>query len=221
MTGIHAFFTQNALNTHAGLRQQAAACPAVASFLPAPAWQANMGGAACVPGLQGPVREVCITRLALRLVTVNGDGTNGGGGGPWQALLSGQLLLPISLHGVSVRLAPARPKPQADGSLSGLPAVGPAAEPAAGTSTGTSPPGPTSAAASGGSGKRGRSLRGPLAVLAHLPLRVEGLTIVDEVRSLPGGCPAGVWDSLHVAVSGSVCSPWPPPQTVIKSVAHL
>ncbi|KAL4444145.1 hypothetical protein ABPG75_011882 [Micractinium tetrahymenae] len=127
----------------------------------------------------GPVREVRVARLSLRFATANSGDGNGSGGPPWQALLSGQLLLPISLQGVSVRLAPAPPKPQIDSQLpaEGPPAMPPRTQPAAA-------PGRSSAAGSGSSGRKSRSLRGPLAVLAHLPLRVEGLTVLDEERSL-------------------------------------
>ena len=99
----------------------------------------------------------------------DGSSEDGGGGGGslWQALLSGQLVLPVSLHGVHVRLAPAPPKPAA---AAAAPAEGP---PAADGAPAGRPK---------GGGKGGRQLRAPLLALAHLPLSVEAITLLDEVR---------------------------------------
>lgn len=157
------------------------------------------------------MREVRIARLALRLVTANAGDGNGGGGGPWQALLSGQLLLPISLQGVSVWLAPAPPKPRGggDAATAAAPATGSVTERAAGDSASTSSLGTAGVANSGGVGRKGRSLRGPLAVLAHLPLRVEGLAVFDEVSHLQATLPIefflGVGSGPGVCEEGGGC----------------
>jgi hypothetical protein len=140
----------------------------------------------------GPLRELRVSRIAVGLSTKRGpdsgseDGSGGSGGSLWQAVLNGHLQLPVSLHGVSVRLAPAPPKPAAEPT---------AAAPASADGGSPAPQGATApgAAATGGGpatslppdGKKaGRQLRAPLLALAHLPLSVEGLTVVDEVRGV-------------------------------------
>lgn len=123
----------------------------------------------------GPVRELRISRIALRLSTRPSDdgagtsagasaGASGGSAALWQALLSGQLLLPVSLHGVSVRLA-AAPAAAVEASAAELPAAAPAPAPA-------------------GARRAPRQRRAPpLHLLGYLPLLVEGLQVLDEVRS--------------------------------------
>lgn len=122
------------------------------------------------PSVQGPVREVSVACIAVGLSTKrspDGGSEDGDGSGSlWQALLSGQLVLPVSLHGVHVRLAPAPPKPAAA-----------AASPAEATPAADGAP-----AGRPKSGRKGgRQLRGPLLALAHLPLNVESVTLLDEV----------------------------------------
>lgn len=125
---------------------------------------------------QGPVREVRISRLALGLAS-----SDGGGCGAWtlQALLGGQLLLPVSLRGVSLRLAPPPPKPAPDAALARAPAAAADAVPAGGAG-GASSANARFHSGSGGA-RKAWTLRGPLALLAHVPLRLEGLTVLDEV----------------------------------------
>ena len=129
-----------------------------------------------------------MARIAVSLSTQrapdSGSEDGGSSGGSlWQAVLNGQLLLPVSLHGVSVRLAPAPPK-------AATATVAPAAAPADGGPAASEGSGALSAAAAGGpaagrpagSQKGVRQMRAPLLALAHLPLNMEGLTVVDEVR---------------------------------------
>lgn len=122
-------------------------------------------------------------RLALGLSTKAQDSSSGGsedGGSSslWQALLNGHLLLPISLQGISIRLAPKPPQPRA---------VLPAA-----AASGNAMPGsagvPGVARSSDSGGRKGRQFRAPLQLLGHLPLRVQDLTVVDEVSLLGWNC---------------------------------
>lgn len=127
--------------------------------------------------LQGPVREVRVGRLGLGLSTKSlggsGDGSSGGGS-LWQALLNGHLLLPISVQGVHVRLAPAP--------LAAPAAPAAAPEPAAPAAAATPAPGPRSG------GKKARAARVPLQLLGHLPLWVDGLDVLDAVRAPLHAC---------------------------------
>jgi hypothetical protein len=140
------------------------------------------------------VREISISRLSVRLSSVasaatathaashagHGDGRSsacssgsetladgGRAGSLWQALLSGQLLLPVQLSGVCMRLAPATPQ---------QPAAQQAPRQQAAAATGV-----------GASSRRGRKAQPPLWLAAHLPLQLDGLTIQDEVGACCGG----------------------------------
>lgn len=140
----------------------------------------------------GPVRELRISHLSFRLASASAS--DAAGGALWQAMLAGQLLLPISLRGVSVRLAAA---PAGRSSACAPVAASPAVEARVGAgapaqlvgagSTGGPASGSSADGGGGGqngAGKKARPLRAPLALLAHLPVRIEGLTVLDEERGL-------------------------------------
>lgn len=160
------------------------------------------------------MREVRVAHIALGLSSKAAtSGDDAGGGSLWQALLSGHLLLPISLRGVSVRLARAPPHSPAAAALEAAAATAAGEAEEAGAAAAAPPEasgGPVGRSASGA--KRARQLRVPLALLGHLPLLVDGLSVADEVRrvcavfcfawhgsstrAMRGHVPASKWCSL-------------------------